>query len=67
MGIVSTLVGAALDGLSEITREAIASSLRSVADRVEQGDLVSDTEIDALKESTSKIRDMLKRASSSPS
>ena len=63
-GIVGALIGAAIEELGDISRAAIAASLRKVADDVERGDLVSDAEIDKMKGSTSKIRDMLERSKS---
>jgi hypothetical protein len=57
--VLGTLIGVALQGIAGITRAAIVSSLRDVADRVERGELVSDDAIDALKEETDRIRDLI--------
>ena len=61
--LLGSLIGTALQGITGITRAAIAASLRDVADKVERGELVSDEAIDALKQSTNRIRDLIENSS----
>jgi len=56
--ILGRVLGKAVEEGGEITRAVIAARLREAADEVERKDLVSDEDIDALKSSTDKIRDL---------
>ncbi|PCJ25627.1 MAG: hypothetical protein COA94_06000 [Rickettsiales bacterium] len=67
LGIVGALIGEAIEQLGDLSRAALAAALRDVAGKVERGELVSDDEIEALRGSTGRIREMLKRAGNNSS
>lgn len=60
--IIGILIGSALEGIEDLTRAAVAASLRRVADEVERGDIVSDEAFDNVKTTTARIREALKNA-----
>lgn len=55
MGVIGQLIGEALGGIAEFTRDSIARRLRQMADDVERGDLIPDEALEKAKATQGRI------------
>ena len=61
MGVIGQLIGEAIGGLAEFTRDSIAKHLRKMADEVEAGDLIPDEALAKAKATQGRIDDIRSR------
>lgn len=62
--VIGAIVGELVDGISEITRDAISGKLRDIADKIERGDIVPDAVLEKAKSTAQRLKDAKSRYSS---
>lgn len=53
--IIGGIIVEVIDGIKDITRESIASSIRAAADKLERGDIVPDEALEQAKKDQARI------------